>query len=312
MTERPIVARAVRAFEQAPERVFDAFLDPERAGRFLFATAHGRMVKVEIDARVGGRYTFVDRRDGVDVEHTGEYLEIARPTKLVFTLKVPMYGSDVDRVQIDIAPRGKGCELTLTHQMGAEHAAYRERTEQGWGQILDAAATLLGAEPEQAERGAAELEGGRTSHRPSRAVSTAPGGFAWRFERTVAAPPQQVFDALIEPVQLARWFPFEIQGRREPGARLRFVLPSGEMPPEDGVLSELVPPERVAYTWGDQKFDWQVLEAPGGSRVVLTNTFVPALKNERDREGWDHCEVALDAQLDALAQYLAGEGAASP
>jgi hypothetical protein len=29
------------------------------------------MVWVEIDPRVGGRYTFVDRRDGEDAAHTG-------------------------------------------------------------------------------------------------------------------------------------------------------------------------------------------------------------------------------------------------
>src|SRR4029450_4243428 len=97
-TESNPSVRIVRRFNYPAERVFDAWLDPALAGKWLFATSSGQMVRAEIDPRVGGRFTFTDRREGEDVEHSGEYLEIDRPSRLVFTFGVPKYSADLDRV----------------------------------------------------------------------------------------------------------------------------------------------------------------------------------------------------------------------
>ncbi len=138
--EAPVKVRVTRRFSAPPERVFDAWLDPEKAGRFLYATEEGEMVRVEIDARVGGRYSIVERRDGQDVEHTGEYLEIDRPHRLVFTLQVPLYSELVDRVTVEIEPADGGCELTLIHETSPEWA---DQAGDGWKMILDTLAEVL-------------------------------------------------------------------------------------------------------------------------------------------------------------------------
>jgi uncharacterized protein YndB with AHSA1/START domain len=143
MKADPVLVRVTRRYAASPERVFDAFLDPEKAGRFMFATAAGRMVRAEVDARVGGRYLFVDRRDGEDVEHFGEYLEIDRPRRLVFTFSVDRADAG-DRVSIDIVPLESGCELTLTHEMKPEWAEWADRTTEGWTTILTGLSAVLG------------------------------------------------------------------------------------------------------------------------------------------------------------------------
>jgi uncharacterized protein YndB with AHSA1/START domain len=129
-----------RRFDFPVERVFDAWLDPAKAGRFLFATPTGKMVRVEIDARVGGSFT-ITRRDGEDVEHVGTYLEIDRPRRLVFTFAVPKYSDQVTRVSIDLRPLPKGCELTLTHE--GVLPEWLEATREGWGKICDGLAAFL-------------------------------------------------------------------------------------------------------------------------------------------------------------------------
>jgi uncharacterized protein YndB with AHSA1/START domain len=140
-TEASATVRVTHRFTASAERVFDAWLDPKRAGKWLFATPSGQMVRVEIDARVGGSFVFVDRRDGEDVEHTGEYVEIDRPRRLVFTFTVPKYSSKVTRVTVEIGRAGAGCELTLTHE--GVLPDYASQTESGWKSILERLAATL-------------------------------------------------------------------------------------------------------------------------------------------------------------------------
>jgi uncharacterized protein YndB with AHSA1/START domain len=134
-----------RVFDAPAECVFDAWLDPNAAGKWLFAAENGQMVRVEIDARVGGRFVFVDRRDGEDIRHTGRYLAIDRPRRLVFTFGVPKYSPLYTRVTIDVAPHGSGCELTLTHE--GVLPDYLEATKSGWTSILGGLAASLANNP---------------------------------------------------------------------------------------------------------------------------------------------------------------------
>ena len=133
---KPIIVRVRRRFEASAERVFDAWLDPEKARRFLFATPKGEMVRAEIDPRVGGAFNITERRDGQDAEHTGEYLEIDRPRRLVFTLHTGKARPSAASSRIDIVRQGNGCELTLTHEIDPKWVDYKDRTEAGWTMIL--------------------------------------------------------------------------------------------------------------------------------------------------------------------------------
>jgi uncharacterized protein YndB with AHSA1/START domain len=141
--ESRITVTVVRRFDASPARVFDAWLDPSTLGRWLFASKTGEVVRVEVDPRVGGSFVVIDRRDGEDVAHTGAYLEIDRPRRLVFEFWVEKYAEHPSRVTVDVIPLAAGCELALTHQFSAEMAEFKERTEAGWGMVLDGLAATL-------------------------------------------------------------------------------------------------------------------------------------------------------------------------
>ncbi|MFO1242622.1 MAG: SRPBCC family protein [Rickettsiales bacterium] len=125
---------AVHRYDASSEQVFEAWINPDSARHWLFATDTGTMVRAETDPRVGGAFTFTERRGAEDVEHTGEYLQIDPPYRLIFTFCVPKYSKEKTRVAVAIVPRDNGCELTLTHE--GVPPDYAQRTHEGWMKIL--------------------------------------------------------------------------------------------------------------------------------------------------------------------------------
>lgn len=141
----PVILTVTRDFDAPPERLFDAWLDPKDAARFLFATPDGEMLTCEIDPRVGGRALIVERRPSGDAHHRMQFEVIDRPTRLVFLFAAdPAEEGEWTRVSIAIEPKGEGCTLTLTHEMDPEWAAYEEQTRKGWTTILASLARALG------------------------------------------------------------------------------------------------------------------------------------------------------------------------
>jgi uncharacterized protein YndB with AHSA1/START domain len=139
-TTTPLTAR--HAYSAPSARVFEGWVNPSLASRWLFATPDGLIVRCEIDPRPGGAFVITDRRAGEQVEHRGAYVEVDPPRHLVFTFSVPKYSSVVTTVTIDIVPTGAGCELTLIHE--GVLPEWASQTEQGWRDLLARLAQLIG------------------------------------------------------------------------------------------------------------------------------------------------------------------------
>jgi len=129
-----------RRIAASPERVYDAWLDPDHAGRWLFRTPDGSLERCEIDARVGGRFRIDERRGGDVAEHHGEYVELDRPRRLAFDFWTS-FSAERTRVTVAIEAEGDGARLTLTH--AGVWPDWRDKTRQGWTMILDGLAKAL-------------------------------------------------------------------------------------------------------------------------------------------------------------------------
>ena len=137
-------------FKASAERVYDAWLDPAKAriwqsNAFKKMGLSGEVVTVQINARVGGTFLFSDMRDGVEMKHWGEYLELDRPRKIVFTWTTSdSEAFDPTKVTLKIEPVDGGCVATITHEMDERWADYEQQAKDGWSILLTESAATAG------------------------------------------------------------------------------------------------------------------------------------------------------------------------
>lgn len=137
-----VEAKTVYEFATSAERVFDAWLDPVTVRSWSARPVPGLpsadVRRVEIDARVGGKFTFSDMREDGEAMHWGYYREIDRPRKLVFT----WFTSEEEErendsvVTLTLEPLPSGCRATMVHTMHERWAEYVEPTAKAWGLML--------------------------------------------------------------------------------------------------------------------------------------------------------------------------------
>jgi uncharacterized protein YndB with AHSA1/START domain len=71
----------VRTFLVSPEKVFDAWLNPNMMRKWLF-TLEGTNKESRNEPRVGGGWETMDHCNGTDYRAIGEYLEIDPPAEI--------------------------------------------------------------------------------------------------------------------------------------------------------------------------------------------------------------------------------------
>jgi uncharacterized protein YndB with AHSA1/START domain len=116
------------------ERVFDAWLSPDRLARFLCA-GDTHVASVEVDARIGGSFHVVMASDRGRHDHRGQYLEITRPERLRFSWVSTATNGEETIVTVTFEPIEDGTRLTLVH-IGLPDATAAARHEGGWQSIL--------------------------------------------------------------------------------------------------------------------------------------------------------------------------------
>jgi len=133
---------------------------------------------------------------------------------------------------------------------------------------------------------------------------TVEGRPALRFERRLDHSVERVWRAVTEPAELARWFVSEVPWT--PAAGEVF-----EAEGETGRITELRPPNLIAWTWGVERYSFELAPDGDGCILVFTHVFNPELGPAwQHAAGWETYLSRLDAHLAGgfLSEEQAHEG----
>jgi uncharacterized protein YndB with AHSA1/START domain len=102
----------IRDFKAPRALVFDAWTKAEHVRRW-YGMCHFTFTSCELDCRVGGAYRFVfhERERATDHVLSGEFREVERPTRVVFTERYEAYPGSDHVVTLTFEDHGPGTRL---------------------------------------------------------------------------------------------------------------------------------------------------------------------------------------------------------
>lgn len=147
MLEKPDATSLMirRTFAADIETLWDALTDP-KAWMQWFGGGHATPVDTSADLRVGGAWRIEMRgnESGNQIVLIGEYVEISRPDRLVFTWAWGSAPEKVSRVTYELSPGDTPDEtkLLLTHDRLA-NSEMRDSHAMGWSATLELLAAMF-------------------------------------------------------------------------------------------------------------------------------------------------------------------------
>ncbi len=119
------------------EKVFDAWLDPGLLSQFMLPMPGMPQPKTEIDARQGGRFTIMMDVGEEVIPHSGTYLEIERPNRLVFSWESPFSTDGSTVTLVFTADNPDNTKVELTHEKLPDQESCDDH-QTGWSNIIAA------------------------------------------------------------------------------------------------------------------------------------------------------------------------------
>jgi uncharacterized protein YndB with AHSA1/START domain len=136
---RPLPLRIERTFAAPVDAVFDAWTSVEVLRRWWPGGPGWTTPVAEVDLRVGGRLRLVMRDPaGSEFGGTGRYLEIDRPSRLVFSWRWddPSLGAGEQLVEVGFTANAGGDTTVVLVNHGLDDEAVRSH-EEGWQLSFD-------------------------------------------------------------------------------------------------------------------------------------------------------------------------------
>jgi uncharacterized protein YndB with AHSA1/START domain len=127
-----------RLFKAPRERVWQAWTDPEQLSAWLTCQNESR-TGVTADVRVGGQYTFDMHYQGHVYHHSGVYVELKPPHRLMFTWTFHEEGHPdplPTLITVSLYEHPEGTRMVFTHEK-IPNEAERDSYNEGWSPLFD-------------------------------------------------------------------------------------------------------------------------------------------------------------------------------
>ncbi|KUG21147.1 putative glutathione s-transferase-related transmembrane [hydrocarbon metagenome] len=305
-----------RTFGAPREFVWRAWTEAEYINRWWGPKDFTAPV-IRIDLREGGRYLYCMRSpEGQDFWSTGVFREIVPMERIVATdsfsdakgnvVSASTYGMSGDWpdelvATVTFADADGRTEVTI-REAGIPEGEMRDQAVGGWMESLDKLAEVL-------KEG--EIATGKTH------IAAEPGRQEIVISRIFDAPREAVFDTYLDPALVPRWWGPKrftttvdaMEVRR--GGIWRYVQrdPDGNVFAFFGVYHDIVPPERVIYTFefegtpGHVQLETVTLEDLNG-RTKVTDQAVFRTVEERDGMLSTGMEEGVNESMDRFAALV--------
>jgi uncharacterized protein YndB with AHSA1/START domain len=257
--------RMERRLAHPPEKVWRALTEPDHLNRWYPFQA------TELELRVGGRIAF-DDGTGTTVE--GVVTELDPPRVFAFTqdASAVLQREGDNHLRFELRPDGDGCLLVFTHTFhDRPHAAANAA---GWHACFDALDAVVNGRPAEMPPSFVELHEAYAEAfgLDQGSAESTPDGWRVRFERQLMQQP-------VDKVWATLGADGAAVGGPAPQASTTAEVPSG-------AVTAIEAPRLLEYDWraADRpagRVRWELVEAPSGARIVLTQTGPGELANER-------------------------------
>ena len=94
---------------------------------------------------------------------------------------------------------------------------------------------------------------------------------------------ERAWELITEPSELEGWLGEDVEFEATEDAPLR-------VDDREGVVEEVADGERIVFRWGDSRVAWELADAPGGTRFIVTEH-----RFARDTVTWGPKLMALSA-----------------